>query len=247
MSRVVLVHGFTQTGRSWDRVAGGLSDHDVVQPDLPGHGRHADEPADLWRCADHLADECGRATYLGYSMGARVALHLALAHPSLVTGLVVLGATAGIDDEHERAARRAADDVLADRLEEVGTSVFLEEWLSQPLFADLHEEARGARSTDAAGLASSLRLAGTGTQEPLWDRLRALSMPVLVLAGERDGKFRALADRLAAAIGANAEVAVVPGAGHAAHLERSDAFLDVVRPWLDAHPETANPTVSSAP
>lgn len=241
------MHGFTQTGRSWDRIAAGLAGHDVVQPDLPGHGRRADERADLWRCADRLALECGLATYVGYSMGARVALHLALAHPALVTGLVLLGATAGIDDEHERAARRAADDVLADRLEEVGTSVFLEEWLGQRLFAGLPEDARGARSTDAAGLASSLRLAGTGTQEPLWDRLPVLAMPVLVLAGERDEKFRALAGRLAAAVGDNAEVALVPGAGHAAHLERPDAFLDVLRPWLDAHPDTASPTASSAP
>lgn len=241
------MHGFTQTGRSWDRVAPGLAGHDVVQPDLPGHGGNAEEPADLWGCADRLADECGRATYVGYSMGGRVALHLALAHPSLVTGLVLLGATAGIDDGQERAARSAADDVLADRLEEVGTAVFLAEWLAQPLFAGLPEDAPGARSTDAAGLASSLRLAGTGAQEPLWDRLPVLGMPVLVLAGERDGKFRALADRLAAAIGANAEVAVVPGAGHAAHLERPEAFLDVVRRWLDAHPETASPTASSAP
>jgi pimeloyl-ACP methyl ester carboxylesterase len=143
--------------------------------------------------------------------------------------------TAGIDDDEERAARRAADGVLADRLEDIGTDAFLDEWLAQPLFAGLPADGRGARSRDAAGLAWSLRLAGTGTQEPLWDRLGELAMPVLVVAGERDEKFRTLGARLVEGIGANAELAVVADAGHAAHLERPDGFLAAVRPWLDDH------------
>lgn len=244
---MVLVHGFTQTGASWRTVAEGLGGHEVVAPDLPGHGANAAIRADLEGCARFLGGEAGRGAYVGYSMGGRVALHLALAQPALVTALVVLGATGGIDDDEERAARRAADEVLADRLELLGTEAFLDEWLAQPLFAGLPDDARGGRSTDAAGLAASLRLAGAGTQAPLWDRLGELTMPVLVLAGERDDKFRALGVRLAAAIGANAEVALVPGAGHAAHLERPDAFLAVVRPWLADHDETASPSASSTP
>jgi 2-succinyl-6-hydroxy-2,4-cyclohexadiene-1-carboxylate synthase len=104
--------------------------------------------------------------------------------------------------------------------------------LAQPLFAGLPAEARGGRTTDATGMASSLRLAGTGTQEPLWDRLGGLSMPVLVVAGERDAKFRALGQRLVGTIGANAELMLVPDAGHAAHLEQPGAFVALVRPWL---------------
>jgi pimeloyl-ACP methyl ester carboxylesterase len=168
-------------------------------------------------------------------MGARTCLHLALLRPDVVTALVLLGGTAGIDDPDERAARRTADDALADRLERIGTEAFLDEWLAQPLFAGLPPEGRGARSADAAGLAWSLRLAGTGTQEPLWSRLAELTMPVLVVAGERDARFRALGDRLVAGIGAGATMAVVPDAGHAAHLERPEAFLALVRPWLAAH------------
>jgi 2-succinyl-6-hydroxy-2,4-cyclohexadiene-1-carboxylate synthase len=233
MSRVVLVHGFTQTGASWATIAAGLAGHEVLAPDQPGHGAAAGERADLPASADRLAP-LGPATFVGYSMGARIALHLALRHPDAVDALVLLGGTAGIDDEDERTARRAADEVLADRLEVVGTDAFLDEWLAQPLFAGLPDDGRGARSTDAAGMAASLRLAGTGTQVPLWDRLDELAVPVLVVAGERDDKFRALGERLAAGI-PGATLALVPGAGHAAHLERPDGFLAVVRPWLDRH------------
>lgn len=228
------MHGFTQTGASWATVAAGLTGHDVVTPDQPGHGERASARADLVAAARLLAP-LGPAAFVGYSMGARICLHLALLRPDVVTALVLLGGTAGIDDAGERAARRAADGVLADRLELIGTDAFLDEWLAQPLFAALPAGGRGARSQDASGMAWSLRLAGTGTQEPLWDRLDELAMPVLVVAGERDDKFRALGERLVAGIGANARLGIVAGAGHAAHLEQPEAFLALVRPWLDDH------------
>jgi 2-succinyl-6-hydroxy-2,4-cyclohexadiene-1-carboxylate synthase len=90
------------------------------------------------------------------------------------------------------------------------------------------------REDTVTGLAESLRQAGTGSQDPLWDRLSRLDMPALVVAGEDDEKFSAEAVRLGAAIGANADVVLVPDAGHAAHLEQPDAFLGVVRQWLAA-------------
>jgi 2-succinyl-6-hydroxy-2,4-cyclohexadiene-1-carboxylate synthase len=231
----VLVHGFTQTGRSWGRVADDLAtDHEVVLPDAPGHGGSALVRADLWR-AGELLGAFGPATFVGYSMGGRCCLHTALRWPERVERLVLLGATAGIDDDGERAARRASDDELADSIERDGVDAFLARWLAQPLFARLPDDPtdRATRATNtAAGLASSLRLAGTGTQEPTWHRLGALAMPVLVLAGALDTKFVALGERLAAGIGANATFATVPDAGHAAHAERPATFLAIVRAWL---------------
>jgi 2-succinyl-6-hydroxy-2,4-cyclohexadiene-1-carboxylate synthase len=171
-------------------------------------------------------------------MGGRLCLHAALAAPEEVRGLVVLGATRGIDDPAERADRRAADEALAARLEAEGVDAFLDHWLSLPLFEGLSAEAadRPARLANTpGGLASSLRLAGTGTQRPLWDELADVEVPVLVLAGERDARFREAGERLAAAVGANATYAVVPGAGHTAHLEQPAAFLSLLRPWLAAH------------
>lgn len=236
---MVLVHGFTQTAESWARVAGRLGGrYRVVRVDAPGHGASSEVQADLWTGGRLVGEAGGRAAYVGYSMGGRLCLHLALAAPATVRALVLVGATAGIEDPGERADRRAQDEMLARRLEEDGLEVFLERWLAQPLFARLHPDAAdlsARRQNTVSGLAGSLRGAGSGTQEPLWRRLPDLAMPVLVVAGERDDKFRALGERLASGIGPNATLALVPGAGHAAHLEAPEAFLDVIEPFLAAH------------
>jgi 2-succinyl-6-hydroxy-2,4-cyclohexadiene-1-carboxylate synthase len=234
---VVLVHGFTQTSASWAPVAAGLAgDHRVARVDAPGHGGSAEVRADLGDGAALLGEAGGRATYVGYSMGGRLALRLAIDRPDLVAGLVLLGATAGIDDPAARAERRAADDVLADRIERDGVDAFLDGWLAQPLFEGLEpdpDDLAARRSNPAEGLAASLRLAGTGTMDPpWWDELDAVTAPTLVVAGERDDKFTALGHRLVDGIGPNARFAAVPGAGHAAHLERPDPFLDLLRGFL---------------
>ncbi len=237
--RLVLVHGFAQTLDCWGPAAGDLAtDHEICRVDAPGHGGSSLFFAGLRTGARLIADQGGTATYIGYSMGGRFVLHVALANPELVRGLVLLGATAGIDDPAERAERRRVDAAMADRLERDGLPTFLDAWLAQPLFAGLSDEMqfrdeRKANTVD--GLAESLRQAGTGSQDPLWDRLQRIDVPVLVLAGELDEKFTAAGRRLVEAIGANAELALVPGSGHAAHLEDPDAFLAIVRPWLARH------------
>ena len=237
--RVVLVHGFTQTRAHWGLISSRLAlDHEVVRVDAPGHGRSAELTADMADGADLLGATAGHATYIGYSMGGRLCLHLALARPDLVRGLVLVGATAGIEDPVERDRRVAADEKLARHVEAGGVDAFLAWWLGQPLFAGLDDEAADVasrRENTAAGLAASLRQAGTGAQEPLWDQLGRLPMPVLVVAGQHDRPFAAVAGRLAASIGDNAELALVPGAGHSAHLEDPSRFLDSLVPWLRRH------------
>lgn len=232
--RVVLLHGFTQTGVSWRPVVELLgSDVDVVTPDLPGHGTAGDVRLDLAGTAAHVADLGGRATYVGYSMGGRVALRLALDRPDLVAGLVLVGATAGIDEPAERAARREADEALARRIEAEGVDAFLADWLAQPLFAGLTpapEDRAARRANTAAGLAASLRLSGTGTMDPpWWDELGRIDVPTTVVVGERDAKFRALGERLVAGIGPRARLAVVAGAGHACHLEAPEIVARLLR------------------
>lgn len=233
---LVLVHGFTQTGRSWGPLATALAeDHEVVLVDAPGHGGSAEVRADLVTGADLLVQAAGPGTYVGYSMGARLCLHAALAHPDAVRALVLLGGTAGLEDPADRAARVAQDRATSARIAEEGLAAFLDGWLAQPMFAGVpraRADVEDRRRNTIAGLRSSLELAGTGAQEPLWDRLPELSMPVLVLAGADDAKFSALGRRMADAIGANATFRTIEGAGHAAHLEQPDAFLQVVRPWL---------------
>ena len=237
---LALVHGFTQTGRSWGRLAERLAvTRPVVLVDAPGHGGSGDHRLNLWSAARELVRTVGEADLLGYSMGARICLHAALTSPAQVRRLVLVGATAGIVDPVARAQRKADDQALAASIERGGNRAlpqFFEQWLAGPLFQDLSPEAAGLearRENTAAGLAASLRLCGTGTQDPLDDRLNQLRMPVLVVAGERDARFRAEAERLAAGI-PKATLAVLTGAGHACHLEQPDAFFDLVEGWLNA-------------
>jgi 2-succinyl-6-hydroxy-2,4-cyclohexadiene-1-carboxylate synthase len=233
--RLVLVHGFTQTSRSWDTVAARLTGRfEVVAVDAPGHGGSGAVRATLPDGASLLGAIGGPATYLGYSMGGRLCLNLAVARPDLVRRLVLVSTTAGIEDPAERVARRVADDELASSIERDGLDVFLERWLALPLFSTLTADAAGAddrRRNTAPGLASSLRLAGAGTQEPLWDRLGELTMPVLVVAGALDAKYVAIAERLAANI-PDATLEVVVGAGHAVHLEQPETFAGALDGWL---------------
>jgi len=245
---MVLLHGFTQTGASWGTIEGYLpARFPLIIPDLPGHGAASAISADLWQTSELLAATLAaagttRATWVGYSMGGRTALHVALAHPDLVSKLVLLSTSAGIEDEAERAARRRRDYDLADRLErsgDEGLQRFLAEWVAQPLFATLPPERAGLDerlANTAAGLASSLRLAGAGVQGPLWQRLPELGtrrLPVLLIAGELDATYRAHAARMAEAIGPTASVAVIAGAGHACHLEQPHQVATAISRFCD--------------
>lgn len=238
-TRLTLAHGFTQNSRCWGPFATDLAvDHEVITVDLPGHGTTdaVHDRVDLPAAGRLLAETGGAAVYVGYSLGGRIALHAALAAPEAVRGLVLIGATAGIDDAEARAQRRQADGALADRLLAEGLDSFLARWLTNPLFAGLtpaaqHLDARLTNRPD--GLAASLRHCGTGTQEPLWDRLRAVEVPVLVVAGADDAKFAALGRRLVDTL-PTAELAILPST-HAVHLERPTATAERLRAFVAAH------------
>lgn len=258
---LMLLHGYTGNGRSMAGVARALEDeYATVAPDLPGHGRavRADDPAAFAfdACLDDLvatleSTGSGRAHWLGYSMGARLALACAVRHPGSVASLVLLAGRAGIADPAERAARRQADGALADRIERIGVAAFVDEWLAQPLFTTLHglgpeglaTERRARLANDARGLAASLRGLGPGAQPPLFGELPRLRVPVLLVAGARDERFVAIAHDLARRI-PRAEVCQIPGAGHAAHVEQPGAFADAVRDFL-RRASLAVPSISS--
>ncbi len=233
---LTLAHGFTQNAAAWGPLLDDLAgDRPVVAVDLPGHGGSSHIHTDLWGAATMVAATGGTGDYLGYSLGGRVCLHLALAQPHTVRHLVLVGATAGIADPAARAARRATDEALADRLATEPLEQFLTWWLAQPLFRTLTPDGAtmAARLTNRPmGLATSLRSCGTGTQEPLWDRLHTLTMPVLLIAGVLDVRFTVAALAMARAIGPSATVALVPGAGHASHLERAAYVGALVRSFL---------------
>ena len=233
---LVLLHGFTQTGRSWQPVLHALAArYRAVAPDLPGHGAFADRRPASFPASDAYLRALGadRFTLGGYSMGGRVALHAALSLGSRVERLVLIGASPGLASAEQRAARAADDAALADRIDAVGLEAFVREWGAQPLFDGMPRgiaelvEADRLRNT-APGLAAALRGLGTGVMPSLWERLGELAMPVELVVGERDEKFRAVAERMAAAL-PDARLSVVPGAGHAVHLEAPDAVVEVLR------------------
>jgi 2-succinyl-6-hydroxy-2,4-cyclohexadiene-1-carboxylate synthase len=222
--------------------------HRVVAADMPGHAGSTAVTATLPEGADLIGELGGRATYLGYSMGARFCLHLALSRPDLVEALVLISGTAGIDDPEERQERRRGDEALAEQLDPssgppaaaIPVETFVRRWMESPMFSGISPEATGLEErlrNTGPGLASSLRLAGTGTQVPLWSKLDQLAMPVLVITGERDAKFTALGRRLVDAIGPNSTQVVVAGTGHAPHLERPRDVAEAVR----AHLSRASP------
>lgn len=236
-SRLVFVHGFTQGNRSWRPIAEHFArrGYECVVVDLPGHGESGAIRADLRTSASLVGDSCGVGTYIGYSLGGRVSLHLALQAPHLVQRLALLGANPGITDEAERARRRAADDQLAQHVLEVGVPAFLDEWVALPLFAGLtlSDADRAERLANTAeGLASSLQFCGAGTQLPLWDRLLELTMPVLTMAGSLDDAYEAIGERIARAV-PDGSFATVHGVGHAAHLQSPTQVITRLEGWLE--------------
>ena len=244
---LVLLHGFTGSAGTWSGLTAALAaDYTVIAPDLIGHGRSdAPEDVDRYRMPRAVDDLValvrqlghGRAAWLGYSLGGRTALQLVVQHPEAVEALILEGASPGIADGDERAARVASDEAMAERIERDGVEAFVDTWERVPLFAtqlSLPAETRAAiRATrtanTATGLANSLRGMGAGAQDPLLDRVAGITVPTLLIAGELDTKYVEIARDMARTM-PDATMHLIEGAGHAAHLERPEAFQ---RPLLE--------------
>jgi 2-succinyl-6-hydroxy-2,4-cyclohexadiene-1-carboxylate synthase len=231
----VLLHGFTQTGRSWAPVLTEIGErYRCFAPDLPGHGDMASRrpctPGAFVAYLRGLPE--ARFVVVGYSMGGRLALRFALEHPSRVERLVLVSSGPGIADAAERSVRLGEDLASADRIEATPLEAFVDEWAAQPLLAGLPrgvaELAREDRLRNTpSGLAAALRGLGQGACEPMWDRLAELPMPVRIVAGERDAKYRAIAESAASRI-PNAQVICVAEAGHAVQLEKPEAVAAAI-------------------
>ena len=232
----VLLHGFTQTSRSWNRYIDFIDpQQSIIRVDAPGHGGSSTVAADLTTTAQMVVEQCGFGDYIGYSMGARLALHIALLHPKNVRRLVLVSSSPGLQSPNERLTRVQSDEKLAREIAEIGVATFVEKWLSGPLFAGLTStpadiQDRLRNSSD--GLASSLRLCGTGAQQSLWDRLPELTMPVLLIVGERDQKFLQIGHEMKSRIGMSAELVVIENAGHSLHLEQPGHCQSVIASFL---------------
>ncbi len=188
--KVVLVPGFTQTAASWHGVNRILAQSCAVAAlDVPAEATFA-------ATATAVGTQGERAVYVGYSMGGRLALRLALDRPELVSALVLVSSTAGIADDAARRERIASDEALAESVERDGVDAFLERWLAQPLFATVPSDAPGLRERrrlSARYLVHCLRVLGAGAMEPMWDRLHELQMPIALVTGTFDAKYENIA------------------------------------------------------
>jgi 2-succinyl-6-hydroxy-2,4-cyclohexadiene-1-carboxylate synthase len=219
---LVLLHGFGGTHRAWDPVLSEL-DHErynPLVPDLRGHGTKAGtRPVSFDSCVtDVLAAAPDEFVLCGYSLGGRVAQHVALAAPERVTRLILVSTSGGVSDDPARAARVAADERLADELTRMSIEEFADLWMANPLFeATFAEALRWWREdllrNDPIALAEVLRTIGGGVMAPLWDRIETLTMPVTIVVGGRDTKYMAYAERFAQLLG-QADIHVIDGAGH---------------------------------
>jgi 2-succinyl-6-hydroxy-2,4-cyclohexadiene-1-carboxylate synthase len=250
---VVFLHGFLGSGLDWAPVAEGLSDrYFCVAPDLPGHGGHRELPVgpglaevagDLLSRLDALGVE--RCALGGYSMGARVALYLTAHYPDRVSALIFESGSPGMPDAAAREERRAQDHALACRLEAIGGDqaafrAFLEEWHAQPLFASLGQDpARREKlielrqQNNPPGLAAALRALSAGAQPDLWPSLEELDLPVLLIAGERDPRYRGIAAAMRERL-PRASFYLASGCGHNVHFENPGGYTTAVRAFLES-------------
>jgi 2-succinyl-6-hydroxy-2,4-cyclohexadiene-1-carboxylate synthase len=232
---LVLLHGFTNTGASWEPVVAALGErYRAIAPDIRGHGTASDaRPISLEAViADVAAVAPERFELVGYSMGGRIALHVALALPDRVTRLVLISASPGLASARERDTRRRVDAQLADGIERMELEQFVDRWAKTPVLADQPSDVAAAARTDRlrntpAGLAAALRALGTAALPSLWGRLGELTMPVMLIVGGRDERFQAMAVRMAREM-PDAEVAIVAGAGHAVHLENPEEVARLI-------------------
>jgi 2-succinyl-6-hydroxy-2,4-cyclohexadiene-1-carboxylate synthase len=231
---LTLIHGFAGSQRTWDLVRPLLEPHfQLILLDLPGHGGVIPQlEVDLARLSESIATLLSRAVrgprcLCGYSMGGRIALHVALRFPEAVSRLALIGTSPGIQDDGEREQRRNTDRELAGNIRHQGIEWFEQYWSNLPLFAtqkDLTLDKqvwlkRERLANDPEGLALALELWGTGQQEWILPRLEELRCPTLLLAGAKDEKFCVLAEQMDELIPTSQYLAI-PEAGHAPHIEQ---------------------------
>ncbi len=246
---LVLLHGFTGSSVNWREHVPALAQHyRVIMPDLLGHGR-TDAPADPTRYAmAHAAADVvalldalvGDPVHLlGYSMGGRLALYIAVHYPQKIRTLTLESSSPGLRTEAERAARRERDNALAARIEREGVEAFVGFWEQLPLWdsqKQLADEKRAALraqrlTNNPQGLANSLRGMGTGVQPSLWGDLETIEAPVWLINGNLDAKFLAISEQMTELLTLATHIRI-GGAGHTTHLEKPYEFQQTVLEFL---------------
>ena len=249
---VLFLHGFLGNAQDWSDVITFFSDeYWCLAVDLPGHGgtvvNGSNENYRMENCANglvHFLDNLGidKCNIVAYSMGGRLALYMVINFPDRFDRVVLESASPGLKTERERQDRWVHDDMLAERLEAGSLKQFLKEWYDQPLFATLKQDKKRFAKllTDrtnnnkggvATGLATSLRMMGTGVQPSLWDELHKIEARLLLIVGEKDDKFKRIAAEMAPKC-PRASISIVKDAGHNTHWEKPEEFANQIKRFL---------------
>lgn len=247
---IVFLHGFTGSTRTWQETAKFLPEYRLVLVDLLGHGEtNSPEQASRYSMEQQLSDleklfiqlELTDFALVGYSMGGRTALAYAAAYPQRIKALILESASPGLQTESERLERRQRDEKLAASILAGGIVSFVDKWQEIPLFDSqknlpeaLQHAGREERlAQQPLGLANSLIGMGTGAQASLWERLKHVALPVLLVTGSLDPKFTALAEKMLRAL-PNAEHGIIE-AGHAIHVEKPAEFATMIEEYLSSN------------
>lgn len=241
---LILLHGFTGSPESWAAVRRSLPHRTrVLAPALIGHDgtpgpeRGATFADELDRLAGLVrAEGLQGARVVGYSLGGRVALGLLIRHPDLFSAATLIAVSPGLSDPAEREVRAASDGEWVRLLEREDLPTFVAAWEALPLWetqAALSPEAAGAQrrirlAHHPVGLARSLEALGLARMPDYRPRLGHIAVPVDLVVGEHDTKFRALAEEMVGRI-PRSRVLIVRGAGHNVVLERPDEIARILQ------------------
>ena len=247
---IIFLHGFLGAPSDWDDVIRELPGIECIALSIPGHGDAPDAECSIRRVFDDVRDAIGaargRAHLVGYSMGGRLLLSFAMNHPDWVRSLTMCSSTPGLGGEADRAARRAADECWAKRLESEPAALVMEEWYAQPIFASLAEKPellgvlkRERAAQNGSGPARAMRIFGTGVMPDLWPDLPRFAMPVMWVAGEGDPKYVDIARR-ASALSPRGSASIVPRSGHALHREQPAAVAARIRQFIEEQADGGN-------
>jgi 2-succinyl-6-hydroxy-2,4-cyclohexadiene-1-carboxylate synthase len=244
---LLFLHGFLGNVKDFNRIISLLSEKlDCLAVDLPGHGNTQVNSGDEFYSLENTAKglicwleelQIKRCFLVGYSMGGRLALYLALHYPQYFQKVILESASPGLKTEKDRTQRYLSDVQLAEELEKLELEEFLTRWYDKPLFKtfkdhpDFNTILARRLQNNPTELAKSLRWMGTGNQPPLWDKLSASEIPLLLLVGELDEKFIKI-NREMANLCAGARLEIVPGCGHNIHVENPQNWVQVVQGFL---------------
>lgn len=243
---IVFLHGFTGSSQTWESTINRLrAEHHCITMDLPGHGKtKLSSPIRMEAFCDDLAVlfeqlQIKQAHLVGYSMGGRAALSFAILYPERVYALTLESASPGLDSLDEQLARQTKDEALAEQIEAKGVDWFVSYWENLSLFSSqqmlpTHKRKRIKDERLAhypEGLASSLRGMGTGVQPSWWDKLATITIPVLLIVGELDSKFVAIAEQMVSRL-QYASMQMVVNAGHTVHVEQPEKFDTIVEDFI---------------